>query len=386
MMLPCCLLLLLPFAFLPVEPRSPACTIYVLAFHAIAWPAVFSAHTWKLRAAAYTVLAVGAVRQWAYLGVHSEFLGHVIAGIALIRGGAGVLRTEHGGPMKATLPTGMLGVAIFVVAGVLQIQTTLWRKGMTLRHTAHVFIDLVGALISLGVLLSAAAAAAGCLRAAAAIGRARALLEPAAYLALGVLLYTHRHDGADLAIQMHAVLGVLLMALAAAQLLNNAVHAATGVTPQHQQQQQQQQQHQPQQQQQQQQQQVDWASLPIDGSSASGGGGGGDASELLFLSRALTATAWTLPGVWLVHMSAFLYVYGMGADGSLHQLLWPADQETDAEQAVGLYLALDVLLAAGLVALAQMFGLSAAETEASARVVPATETNGLLQIEEEERN
>jgi hypothetical protein len=85
-------------------------------------------------------------------------------------------------------------------------------------------------------------------------------------------------------------------------------------------------------------------------------------------------------------MSAFLYVYGMGADGSLHQLLWPADQETDAEQAVGLYLALDVLLAAGLVALAQMFGLSAAETEASARVVPATETNGLLQIEEEERN
>lgn len=108
--------------------------------------------------------------------------------------------------------------------------------------------------------------------------------------------------------------------------------------------------------------------------------------EVRILSRALTATAWTLPGVWLVHMSAFLYVYGMGADGSLHQLLWPADQETDAEQAVGLYLALDVLLAAGLVALAQMFGLSAAETEASARVVPATETNGLLQIEEEERN
>ncbi len=125
------LLLLVPLAFLHLAPRTPACTLYVLTFHALAWPIVFLAPSWKLRAAAYVVLAVGSARQWAHLGVHSEFFGHVIAGIALIRGGAGVLRTEHGGPMRASLPTGLLGVAIFVVASVLQINTTLWRHGMT---------------------------------------------------------------------------------------------------------------------------------------------------------------------------------------------------------------------------------------------------------------
>ncbi len=310
-----------------------------------------------------------------------------------------------------------------------------------LRHTAHVFIDVVGALISLGVVLSAATAAAGLLRAAAAIGRARALLEPAAYLALGILLHTHRHDADPLATLMHAVLGVQLMALAAAQLVNNAVHAAAGdMTHSH---------HAP------------HGPMPppgtrllrlpaatvdvegcnspggpmhatgacnspggpmhatgacnspggpmvrsaaksgassipgSDGDShggshgGSGGGSGGGKRpciELLSLSRALTATAWTLPGVWLVHMSAFLYVYGMGADGSLHQLLWPADQGVDADQAVGLYLALDVLLAALIVVLAQTLGQLAAEpVEAMAGCAPAPEMNGLLQTEDEER-
>jgi hypothetical protein len=285
-------------------------TSYVLLSHLLLWPILLCGTRSSVRIAGATLLAAATAQQFLTLGVSTEFFGHGLTGLMLVRT-AHVALTSDAGPLSMPPFAAGCMALLFATATVGQVSTTL-RAEATVKHVVHAGIYALGCLLALFPYVEETAAAAGHAAVARAVRQARFLTEPAAFCSLGLMVRMHKHDPSDIGVQAHQWLGALLLCLAATQLASNALSV-----------------------------------MPPVGAAARG------------LARALTALAWMVLGCWLLHVGAFLYLYradgprhiGGAAYRGLHDMLWASPPAAD--EASAMYLAAVLYLCSLLVAARQ---------------------------------
>ena len=301
--------------------------IHTLAYTALVWPIVMCDGAHATRIAATLLVVLGVVHHSLVLGINvGEYYAHVVPGVMLLRGGVIALRSRDGLPIPIGLIPGAVAVLILLAQATVQYYQTL-RVQVTIAHLAHELAFLVVACVLLIGTLPQLLAAPRAAR----LREARRLLDPVAFAALGLLFLSHIHDKTAVGIGWHRVLGWALIAKGAVDLLAGCVHA-----------------HAP-------------------------------PPSAARLAKALVAFAWALPGVWLVHMAAFQYLFARGWHSDLHEstdvkhgvhhLLWPSEAKMDekslsdarenfakAGEYLGIYLTVDLLLVASFVAAAIITG------------------------------
>jgi len=310
-------LLVVPHAW-PVTTDAARAAVTVVQT-ALVWPVVLYHSALPVRLLALVFAALGCVQQAFVLGINTgEFYPHLIPGLLLMRGGVLALGSS-GLPFPIAASQGVCTLAVLLLLAVGQWYQTLLGRGLHVAHVAHeLMFIVVGCLVLTGTLQSVLPAPR-----AAQMQEARRLLDPICYAALGVLFLSHIHDKSAVGTAWHVVLGWALIGQAAALLLASFVHA-----------------HNPPQ---------------------------GVAS----LANACVAYAWVMPGVWLIHMASFHYLFARGWHNDVdikqgvHHLLWPGELATDAatvkddakaREYIGVYLTVDLLFSAALVLAAILGG------------------------------
>uniref|UniRef100_A0A7S0JHH3 Cytochrome b561 domain-containing protein n=1 Tax=Calcidiscus leptoporus TaxID=127549 RepID=A0A7S0JHH3_9EUKA len=310
--------------------------VCVLLFQAFVWPVALTTTRPVVEGFVGVLMLAGATHQCLAYQVSSGFYGHVVAGMALIGGGRETIRGD-GRPITARWFVGVLGCVLFAFAtGSQYYHTVMGLHPPKLMHLVHTCIYSMAFVLSLMIGAPDFMRARPHLAAYAShLLDARVLVDPAVLFALGVLLYTHRHDPSEVGTQMHLILGLLLMALALMQMGNSMLHTLS--------------------------------SIP---------------APLCMLTRKLTAFAWVLTGLWLVHMAAFLYMFGNEARGKgrgLHHLLWADEhgqvQSPLAAECAGFYLALDILM--GVLLVSCMASSSAGQKQSPTESADENETAAL---------
>ena len=270
-------LLVVPHAW-PVTTDAARAAVTVVQT-ALVWPVALYHSAWPVRLLALVFAALGCVQQAFVLGINTgEFYPHLIPGLLLMRGGVLALGSS-GLPFPIAASQGVCTLAVLLLLAVGQWYQTLLGRGLHVAHVAHeLMFIVVGCLVLTGTLQSVLPAPR-----AARLQEARRLLDPICYAALGVLFLSHIHDKSAVGTAWHVVLGWALVGQAAALLLASFVHA-----------------HNPPQ---------------------------GVAS----LANACVAYAWVMPGVWLIHMASFHYLFARGWHNDVdikqgvHHLLWPGE-------------------------------------------------------------
>ncbi|KAL1507673.1 hypothetical protein AB1Y20_007288 [Prymnesium parvum] len=248
--------------------------------------------------------AVLATHQMWLCHVPSSLWGHSLSGTALLRGAGTILHSDSG-LLQMNAIAGLFGSILFLSIIIGEALTT-WM------HFFHNYVH--DAMYAIGMLLcfcaayedywgrrSASAAEAAHVR------RRRHLLEPPLWAALALLLISHVHDNSRIIKLSHFVLGYMILGLCALQVVSAVVCDASR------------------------------------------------ARSLPFVLRALNAFAWLLPGVWLLHMCFFFYLF-RDPKGGLHDWLMAAapqmnsDAEVNALEAISFYLAVCLILCGAVLA------------------------------------
>lgn len=292
---------------------------HTIVYTALVWPIIACDSAPPARLAALLLASLGAVHHSFVLGINvGEYYPHVIPGILLLRGGVNALRSRDCLPVAIGVLHGASALAVLLVMALGQWYKTLRNQPLRIAHFAHELMYVAVACIVLSGTLQSVLAAPRAAR----MAEARRVLDPAAFAALGVLFLSHIHDKSAMGIGWHTVLGWALIANGAVMVLAGLVHA-----------------HAPR-------------------------------ASAARLASALVAFGYVVPGVWLLHMAAFHYLFGRGWHNGhnvlqgVHHLLFPDESNMDlatltnaakAREFIGVYLTVDMLVAAWLVSLASIW-------------------------------
>ena len=310
-------LLVAPHAW-PVTSDT-ARAAHTIVYTALVWPIIACDSARPVRLAALLLASLGAVHHSIVLGINvGEYYPHVLPGVLLMRGSVDALRSRDCLPVAIGVLQGASILAVLLVLALGQWHMTLRNQPVRIAHFAHELMYVACACIVLSGTLQSVLAAPRAAR----MAEARRVLDPAAFGALGVLFLSHIHDKSAMGIGWHTVLGWALIAQGAVMVLAGCVHAhAPRVSAAH-------------------------------------------------LASELVAFSYMVPGVWLLHMATFHYLFGRGwHDGNnifqgVHHLLWPDEASIDlatltnaakAREFIGVYLTVDMLVAAWLVSLASIW-------------------------------
>lgn len=309
--------------------------LYTLLYTAVTWGTALCSQHRLVVALGAALAATGGALQQMKLEISNEFYVHTFPGVCLVRGASFILQGD-GSPLSIQWWLGAVIAFGFMIALVGQARQTLLVEHPQVKHVAHELMHFtLLTMVAIATLQDALSRRSNLRRAAARLLSVRRVIDPACFTTLGLLFATHHHDQFEVGFEFHAVLSKLLLAIAAALLASAIAHTA-------------------------------------------------DAASVRATSlRQLVAFLYTLTGVWLIHMGAFLYMHGTPWEKDpfrgLHLLLWHDDHNSQpaASQVVGLYLGLDVVICAAVMIVRVMNASDAAPAVPAYAPTPTNAADGV---------
>ena len=242
------------------------------------------------------------------MAVRSDFWTHILVGTALLRC-SWCTMAEPRGNVKISYFYALLGGGLTTAIAVLLVVRTDMARVYNQMHEL-INVGQIILFISFGIedFLTRSRTCHSCMsrsaraRLMANVRHARAVIDPATLFAIGMATVAHQHDRQPIGVFFHESTGYALYVLAAAHVTSGLIHTAA------------------------------------------------PDSAMAKRMRSLYAVAWAVPGVLMLHMSCFVYVE-RNARGLHHIIYGKAGSEEATAIEIGhLYLSIDIIVSAALVA------------------------------------